>query len=263
MTFDDEIQQRVAHYARSTEPPVTATSGEVIRRGKRLRLRRRAIAGLAGVASVTAVGVLSLNLIDHTAPAGDSTQNPASGHQAPRVAHQPQQLNAADTAALIESRVRADLPAGSTLVTLDIYGSDWNRNTALPAEEMQNATDWVAMFTVPPSGVKLTVDVGFKPVQEPGPKGADCSILPDCFYETPSDGSVLFGNQYTVGDTTVRAVGRYDALGRTTTVYVPSTGDNAGTPQFPYSVDELKALVNDPQLVIPEPQTWPPYNGNW
>jgi hypothetical protein len=263
MTFHDEIQQRVAHYVRSTEPPVTGTSGEVIRRGKRLRLRRRAIAGVAGVASVAVVGVLSLSLLERTAPAGDSTQNLGPAHQAPRIAHQAQQLSPDDTATLIESRVRADLPAGSTLVTSDIYGSDWNRNTPLPAEEMQNATSWIALFTVPPSGVLLTVDVGFRPVQDNGPDGAGCSIVPDCFYETQPDGSVLLGQQYTLADSPVRFVGRFDPLGRVTTIYVRSTGDDAGTPQFPYSVDELKALVNDPQLVIPEPQTWPPYNGDF
>jgi hypothetical protein len=262
MTFHDEIQQRVAHYVRSTEPPFTGTSGEVIRRGKRLRLRRRVVAGVAGVASVAVVGVLSFSVIGRTAPAEDNTQNLGPAHHAPRAAHQPQQLNPDDTAALIESRVRADLPAGSTLVTSDIYGSDWNRNTALPADGMQNATSWIGVFTVPPSGVRLTVIVGFTPVQDNGPDGAGCSISPDCFYDTQSDGSVLLGQQYTLGDTPVRFVGRFDPLGRVTTVYVRSSGDNAGTPQFPYSVDELKALVNDPQLVIPEPQTWPPYNGN-
>jgi hypothetical protein len=261
MTFHDEIQQRVAHFVRSTEPPLTGTSSEVIRRGKRLQLRRRAIAGMAGVASVAVVGVLSLSLFGRTAPAGDSTQNLGPAHQAPRVVHQ--QLTTDDTAALIESRVRADLPAGTALVTSDIYGSDWNRNTPLPVEEMQNATSWIAVFTVPPSGVRLTVDVGFRPVQDNGPDGAGCSILPDCFYETQDDGSVLLGQQYTLADTPVRFVGRFDPLGRVTTVYVRSTGDNTGTPQFPYSVDELKALVNDPQLVIPEPQTWPPYDGNY
>ena len=263
MTFHDEIQQRVAHYVRSTEPPLTGTSGEVIRRGRRLRLRRRAIAGVACVASVAVVGVLSFSLIERTAPGGDNTQNLGPAHQAPRVAHQPQQLSTDDTAALIESRVRTDLPAGSTLVTSDIYGSDWNRNTPLPAEEMQNATSWIAVFAVPPSDVKLTVVVGFRPVQDNGPDGAGCSIVPDCFYETQPDGSVLLGQQYTLADTPVRFVGRFDPLGRVTTIYVRSTGDDAGTPQFPYSVDELKALVNDPQLVIPEPQTWPPYNGDY
>jgi len=61
--------------------------------------------------------------------------------------------------------------------------------------------------------------------------------------------------------TSVRSVARYDPQGRVTSVSVPNSGGGVDSPLFPYTVDELKALVNDPQLVIPEPQVWPPYNG--
>lgn len=257
MNFDVEVQQRFTELVRITEPPFTATSGDVIRRGRRLRRRRQVVAGMAGLASVAALGVLSLSLLDPSTPAGHLAQGLTPAHHGPSSARQARAMGVAETAALIESRVRADLPGGSSLVTTDVYGSDWNHDVALPPDQQQNATDWVAMFTVPDSGVRLTVDVGFRPVQDSAPS-VDCKVLPDCFYETQPDGSVIVGDRYTLGDTPVRWVGRYDALSRVTAVNVPSTGGGVDSPQFPYTVEELKVLANDLQLVIPEPETWPP-----
>jgi hypothetical protein len=237
------------------EPPMRTGLDTVLPAARRARARRQILTAVAG--GVGAIAVLTAGLAatrsDH-----DSLQPPpvAGTHNSPADA----------TRALIESRVRADLPGGQALVRQTIYPSDWNRSTELPPADALNATDWHGKFTVPghPDS-ELWLSVFVNP-PDSNPTEADLragcrTITPVCRVDRLGPGSLLLtqvtdgtGGVWTrtllhfrPGDRAVNA--REKVKART---YAEALA------KWVYTPAQLAALAKDPSLIIPQPVQRPP-----
>lgn len=260
MTTDDTVVRDGLLEHVSREPPLTTDLGTVLAAGRRARARRQVLTAVAACSGLLAAvsGGLLLGQTDEGLPAP----------QPPPVAATPSPSRPAPAAvaALLESRVRAALPGGSALVRHQVYPSDWNRSTALPAAQAANATDWHGRFTVPGKpGNEVWIGVFVGPPRSNPTLAAlrkDCGrVIPGCRVDQLRDGSLLLtqitGNgrgrwtrtllHYRAGD---RAVNAREVV--TAPTYA------AAVAKWVYSPAQLAVLAKDPRLVIPKPVQQPP-----
>ena len=237
------------------EPPMRTGLDTVLPAARKARTRRQILTAVAG--SVGAIAVLTAGLAaarsDH-----DSLQPPpvAGTHNS----------SADATRALIESRVRADLPGGQGLVRQTIYPSDWNRSTELPPADALNATDWHGKFTVPghpDSEVWLSVFVN---PPDSNPTEADLragcrTIMPVCRVDRLGPDSLLL-TQVTggTGGVWTRTLLNFRAGDRAVNARekVKAKSYAEAMTKWVYTPAQLAALAKDPRLVIPQPEQRPP-----
>ncbi|AKU18011.1 hypothetical protein [Luteipulveratus mongoliensis] len=227
---------------------------------------------------VVPTAVLSLALAGGAGVAGLTSSASAQGKgtlvdpAGTRVTKVDSAKTASPVARLIEKRVRADLPGGHGLVKETIYASDWNRNTPLPVDQVQNATDWHGKFTLPGDRTHVIwtavfiAPKGTNPTPEQSRAQCPEQPLPPgevpfrCEVKVLPDGSHVTVNEFAVRGVYNLVVGHIRAHDRGVSVAekVKAGSLAEARHKFRYSAAQLQRLATDAALVIPEPQVYPP-----
>lgn len=257
MTDDLDIRDALDSHL-SVEPPMRLDLDTTLQLARRSRGRRRlatTAAGSLGVVAAISGGLALAGGRDVTpAPAPASAPSPAAvSYPGP-------------VPALIESRVRADIPGGADLIRRTIYPSDWNRSTALPYSQTANATDWHGAFGIPGQPAhELWIGVFISPA---GTNPTETELarqcaqgVPQCTYRKLADGSLL-----------LTQISGSDSRGWTRTVLHFRTGDRGVNVRekihgmtlaeaqraWIYTPEQLARLATDAAVAIPEPAVTPP-----
>jgi hypothetical protein len=272
--YDDAVLRKALSDHLSAEPPMTTDLEVVLIAGRRARTRRQFVTAVAGC-----VGVVGVITAGFAVAGGDEGALPSPEPGVARslstsAAPEPAVVYPGPVPALIESRVRADMPGGRDLVRRTVYPGDWNRSTPLSVAQTANATDWHGRFAVPgkPDN-ELWISVFVNP---PGGNPTEAELrtqcpasahdapgdhTPGCRVDKLGDGSLLLtqisGNgegwwtrtllHFRPGSRAVNARERVRAAS-----YAEATRT------WVYSAAQLAALAKDPQLVIPQPVHRPP-----
>lgn len=155
--------------------------------------------------------------------------------------------------------------------TDDVYPSDWTRDTALPEQRWEYATDWHGLFTVADASgdQDLWVSAMYMPA------GERQSLADDRAYcdqqqsgRCEVDGTT---NAWTVTDELlstadgvdtywlrVRAVRDGGAYSNLVRIGVHTSSLAQARERWAVDVAALRAIATDPDLAIPQPVAWPP-----
>ena len=237
---------------------------EPVLAGGRRRRRARHVSytagGLAAVAAVTlAVGYVGSTL-------GGSSPDSARVAAGPNASVPGGYQDVVDR---IDTVTRAHLP-GTSLRTDDIYPSDWTRDTALPATEWQNATDWHGLFTVAAASgdQDLWVSAMYIPASEQWSMERDATYCAKqdairCEVEGTTNAWTVVSEMVTTSDgvdtawLSVRMVRDGGAYSNLVRVGVHVSSLQRARELWAVDAGQLRAIATDPDLAVPKPVVWP------
>lgn len=225
---------------------------DVLARGRRARRVRRTLAAGGAVAAMTLTGI-----------GGAWLQRPHEIVAVDPFASSPTYRDfvpGTDVDDTIQATVAAHL-AGVPDAD-QVYPSDWNRDTALPDSEAQNATDWQSHYVLGPHE-SLEVSM-FKAI--PGdPAVTRCRPSMDvpglaCSATAQADGSTLLHYGVTLGSYVRFVTERVAADGSCVQAFDNVEADSWSRAETRASLvqGQAEALVNDPAMTFPDPQVTPP-----
>ncbi|AKU18010.1 hypothetical protein [Luteipulveratus mongoliensis] len=250
MNEEDWVSKTFANDLAS-EPPMQLTAETVVYAGRRARTRRRVVASVGAAVAAAAIAVGTVGFVSHRAaveePAPAKTTSIYTGR-------------AAQTEASLERVIEQRLPRASLWEKSTIYPSDWNRDTALPPNQADNATDWQAVYTFrsdPRHTLRVTVVSLPSNTSAPScpaelSSGQSCTVRPDrSTFEVNERGSK---------DGWARSVfsARPGQMSVTVTEWVKAGTQAEARNGWKYTPAELEPVVTAPDLVIPRPAVEPP-----
>jgi hypothetical protein len=240
----DDLQTRLREFVALDEPAMGLTSQTLLAAARRSQRRRRGAGILGGAMLMLA---LTLAVTAALTKLAEPQQAPAPQVAGPaRVS-----LPYGQTAEAIDAAVRAYVPDGGALVTEKVYPSDWTRDTALPIELADQATDWHGFWRLPNRQL-LRVSLMYLPHPDSG--ATPCADLDtSCEVTRAPDGSLLV-SYVLVSDGGEQTLWVRNYRSSTFQVLVGiRTDDN----QFAYTRAQLGELATDPALSFDKPAVLP------
>ncbi|WP_018352508.1 hypothetical protein [Longispora albida] len=245
---DEQVRALLSGHVTENEPPFGLTAGTVITAGRRARRVQHGLA-LAVAVLATVVSVPVAVSLAGGAGTGQAPQVPAQ-FAAPSTAQAPEGPVVGATGALIDQRVRADLPAGKHPVTVTVYPSDWTTSKPIPDDRAAYATDWHGQWKY--TGKKLRVSLMYL---WPGARVQGCAApAKDCTDVQLPDGSRLITYTASMGSAVPMRWVRHHRSDTYEVLAGFEIGQGNGNG---LSDEELARIATDPQLVFPAPPVWP------
>ncbi|MBB2890339.1 hypothetical protein [Flexivirga oryzae] len=220
--------------------------------GGRRHRRRRTVAYTTGtVVAVAAVAAAAVPLVH----AGRSADTPKPAGQLKHLA----------TANPVGERMQASVAAAAPELPApyNVYPSDWNRNTPLPADQAANATEWQLYYHLS-NGETLLV---YTTLKLPGQPEASCEPKDKTCHTTQVDGGTLMNSrqqlldQQTLQPTSTQFLSTFVAGdGSLVNVFdtVPDPDASAAAQQRSLTDDQLNHIATADGLTVPAPAVTPP-----
>jgi len=170
----------------------------------------------------------------------------------------------------VETVTRSHLP-GIEPRTDDIYPSDWTRDTALPEQRWEDATEWHGLFTVAAAAgdQDLWVSAMYMPAGDRPSLASDraycdrqqstrCEVDGTANAWTTIDEMLSSAdgvNTYWLRVRAARDGGAYSNLVR---IGLRTSSLQQARELWAVDAAQLRAIATDPDLAIPRPAAWPP-----
>ncbi|MFC0625488.1 hypothetical protein [Kribbella deserti] len=269
--IDDPVLRDALNAYLRDEPPMRLTPETVVRSGRRGRaIRQTATAAFSALTvAVIALGfhaAATRNITQPATPGVTSTTGVApteSSEPVSGIGGDPGYVEPVPN--LLANVVRLTLPK-SPLYLKNIYANDWRQSTPLSPQDVENATNWHAVYQLGPNAwheLRVTLSVNPPEATSTAAKARrTCKgVKPVCLISPGQRGTHLVVQVMPTGPGTWTRTVVHHMYGDRSAVareQVQASSLAQANKRFAIPLARLKQLATDPRLVVPDPKVTPP-----